>query len=336
MNTHFHGKTVMITGAGGSIGSELALRVFRRNPKNLLLVGHSEQPLYDLLQTFSYERQRPDTVVTAHLASVADERAMEQLIPGVDIVIHAAAHKHVPLCEQNPVEAVKNNVGGFMTLANVASRYGVKQVILVSSDKAVKPSSVMGATKRACELYAKFLGARSSTKFTIVRFGNVRDSSGSVMPLWRKQIAAGGPVTVTDKRCTRFFMSIPAACALVIEAAAQRAGTYMLDMGKPQSVAGLAQVLIDTEIDKWRCANPGLQSPKIEIVETGLRPGEKLEEELQYDGEAVLTHVRGLLRLKENDSGRVTRWADFHDLINATMCVGGKDLVLRRLWEIVS
>ncbi len=328
---HFHGKTVLVTGAGGSIGSEIARRLASMPLKHLLLVGHSEQPLYDVMQTI----KEPVAPTSTHLASVTDERAMDQLLPGVDIVIHAAAHKHVPLCEENPVEAVKNNVGGFMTLANAASRYSVGQVILVSSDKAVRPKSVMGATKRACELFARFLEPRATTRFTTVRFGNVLNSSGSVLPLWRAQLARGEKITLTDKRCTRYFMEIPQAVDLVLHAAAERSATYMLDMGPPKNLYDLALQTIHEFDGSLTYKGCPIICDTDRITVAGLRPGEKLEEELWHGGEAVVTKVRGLLRIVENDTGRLIRWTDFNDLLMAAK-LGCRERTLKLLWELVS
>jgi FlaA1/EpsC-like NDP-sugar epimerase len=317
--SHFTGKVVLVTGAGGSIGSEICRRLARLPVQDLRAVGHSEQPLYDL--------KKEIMGVHLTLASCTDGKAMAAACEGVDIVIHAAAHKHVPLCEQNPIEAIANNVGGTIELAEAASRAGVKQFVMVSSDKAVKPSSVMGATKRACELFVNFLAARSSMKCTIVRFGNVLNSSGSVLPLWREQIKAGKPITLTDKRCTRYFMSIPDAVELTLGAASlPRGGTYVLDMGEPRSLYEMAVDLIATS------APPGY--PINNIAETGLRPGEKLEEELTYGGEQIKTAIPKVFALKEQPQ-RTVRWHDFSDLMMAAKC-RHKTLALEKLWEVVS
>jgi FlaA1/EpsC-like NDP-sugar epimerase len=318
--SHFTGKVVLVTGAGGSIGSEICRRLAKLPIQDLRAVGHSEQPLYDL------KKEVPGVHLT--LASCTDGKAMAAACEGVDIVIHAAAHKHVPLCEQNPVEAVLNNVGGTIELAEAASRAGVKQFVMVSSDKAVKPSSVMGATKRACELFVNFLAARSSMRCTIVRFGNVLNSSGSVLPLWREQIAAGKPITLTDKRCTRYFMSIPDAVELTLGAASlPRGGTYVLDMGEPRSLYEMAQELV-------KAARLNREHDGTEIIETGLRPGEKLHEELTYGGEQIKTAIPKVFALKEQPQ-RVLRWDDFTDLLMAAKC-RHKTLALEKLWEICS
>jgi FlaA1/EpsC-like NDP-sugar epimerase len=323
--SHFTGKVVLVTGAGGSIGSEICRRLVSFGVQELRMVGHSEAPLYELEKELRGNRPNAigDPYCFAVLASVADGKAMAAACGGVDIVIHAAAHKHVPLCEQNPIEAIANNVGGTIELAEAASRAGVKQFVMVSSDKAVKPSSVMGATKRACELFVNFLAARSSMKCTIVRFGNVLNSSGSVLPLWREQIKAGKPITLTDKRCTRYFMSIPDAVELTLGAASlPRGGTYVLDMGEPRSLYDMA-VELRNRIDV--SAN---------IVETGLRPGEKLHEELTYGGEQIKTAIPKVFALREQPQ-RTVRWHDFSDLLMAAKC-RHKTLSLEKLWEICS
>lgn len=315
--SHYAGKVVLVTGAGGSIGSEICRKLDALGLKELRICGHSELPLYEVDKTLRGQH------VVKILASCTDGRAMAAACEGADIVIHAAAHKHVPLCEQNPIEAVLNNVGGTVELSEAASRAGVKQFVLVSSDKAVKPSSIMGATKRACELFINFLAARSSMKCTIVRFGNVLDSSGSVLPLWREQIKAGKPITLTDRRCTRYFMSIPDAVELTLGAASlPRGGLYVFDMGKPQSLYHMALGMVLE------------MAPRHPIHETGLRPGEKLEEELTYGGEQVKTTIPRVFALREQPQ-RVVRWQDFTDLLMAAKC-RAKDMTLRDLWTIVS
>jgi FlaA1/EpsC-like NDP-sugar epimerase len=333
---YFAGKVVLVTGAGGSIGSEICRRLVDYGAKELRLCGHSELPLYRVEKDVLNGSKTRIAVTSAKviLASVTDGKAMAAACDGVDIVIHAAAHKHVPLCEQNPIEAIQNNVGGTIELAQAASRCGVKQFVMVSSDKAVKPSSVMGATKRACELFVNFLSTRSSMRTTIVRFGNVLDSSGSVLPLWREQIRQGKPITLTDKRCTRYFMSIPEAVDLTLSAATlPRGGTFVLDMGAPRS---LYEMAIDTireaqvGLERARCAT---QLADKFLVETGLRPGEKLEEELSYGGEQVKTPFPKVFALRE-DARRVMRWDDFSDLMMAAKC-RHKTMALDKLWEIV-
>jgi len=238
----------------------------------------------------------------------------------------------VPICEEHPIEAVLNNVGGTIALAHSASKFGVGQFIMVSSDKAVKPASVMGATKRACELFVQYFAPRTSMKMTTVRFGNVLNSSGSVLPIWRQQLKEGKKITITDKRCTRFFMSIPQAAELTLSAAslARPDNLFVLDMGEPRSIYELAkQTVADTLYPGADC-----YTPDDHIEEIGLRPGEKLTEELSYGGELVKTIYPGVLRVRENDTGRILRWTDFEDLLMAAKCQA-KGIMLEKLWEIV-
>lgn len=339
---YFAGKVVLVTGAGGSIGSEICRKLAEFGVKDLRMVGHSELPLYaaekelathmfDDGSRFNHTFPKVDaglrrTQLKVILASVTDGKAMAQALEGVDIVIHAAAHKHVPLCEQNPVEAIYNNVGGTITMAELAVKAGVKQFVLVSSDKAVKPASIMGATKRACEIFLDFLSTRSAMKCTTVRFGNVLDSSGSVLPLWREQIKAGKPITLTDKRCTRYFMSIPEAVELTLSAASlPRGGLFVLDMGAPRRLMELAYEVAGLEEGDSYIGK---------IVETGLRPGEKLEEELSYGGTQVKTAFPKVMRVEEDGPGRLLYWSDFSDLLMASMCKHRR-LSIDKLWEIV-
>ena len=322
---HFTGKVVLVTGAGGSIGSEICRKLIEFGVRELRMLGHSELPLYEAeknLRANFYQIAAPE--IRTILASVTDGKAMAQAVEGVDIVIHAAAHKHVPLCEQNPLEAIHNNVGGTVELAEAASRAGVKQFVMVSSDKAVKPASIMGATKRACELFIRFLDARTSMKCTTVRFGNVLNSSGSVLPLWREQILAGKPIKLTDKRCTRYFMSIPEAVDLTMKAATlPRGGLYVLDMGEPKNLGELAAEMLKT------------YGGEAGIEEIGLRPGEKLHEELSYGGEQVKTPFPKVYALREHEGRRILRWEDFHDLLMATK-IRHKLMAVDKLREIVS
>jgi FlaA1/EpsC-like NDP-sugar epimerase len=279
----FAGKSVMVTGAGGSIGSELCAYVAAHGARRLTMVSLTEASLYTIDRRMREQFDGLDLV--AVLGSVGDARLMEQALHGVDTVIHAAAHKHVPLCEQNPTEAILNNVGGTQTLADLALYAGVKSFCLISSDKAVRPASIMGATKRVAELIVADL-CRPLQRFFSVRFGNVLDSAGSVLPLWREQILAGGPIKLTDTRCERFFMSIPDAVNLVSGVIGQHEpGTYVLDMGKPRK-------LIDMAHDLMR--EMGREVP-INLI--GLRPGEKLTEELHHGGELEPTSVRGVFRV---------------------------------------
>lgn len=280
----FADQSVLVTGAGGSIGSELCDLVCHQGARRLTMVSLTENGLYTINRTLR-GRHGDRTELVPVLGSVGNACLMERALTGVDTVIHAAAHKHVPLCEQNPTEAIWNNVFGTQTLAELARYAGVRSFCLISSDKAVQPASIMGATKRMAEMIVAGLGTPDQ-QFLTVRFGNVLDSAGSVLPLWREQIRAGGPLTLTDARCERYFMSIPEAVALVVSVIGLReAGTFVLDMGKPQR-------LVDVAHDLMR--DLGQIVP---IQYTGLRPGEKLTEELHHGGTLVPSAVGGVFRI---------------------------------------
>lgn len=269
------GKTIMVTGGGGSIGSELCRQIVKHDPRRLVIVDIYENNAYDIQQELMYKYGgRLD--LSVEIASIRDRERLRQLFAHYhpDVVFHAAAHKHVPLMEQSPQEAVRNNVFGTLNLVETANEYGVSKFIQISTDKAVNPTSVMGATKRMCEMIVQSMNCRSKTAFAAVRFGNVLGSNGSVVPLFKRQIAAGGPVTVTDKRIIRYFMTIPEAAQLVLQAGAmaRQNELYVLDMGRPVKILDLAENLIRL--------SGYIPYRDIDIVETGLRPGEKLYEEL--------------------------------------------------------
>ena len=275
------GKTILVTGAAGSIGSEIVRQLARFNVGKLVLVDQAETPMFNLgneLKT-SYSR----CVVKLVLADVTQRAKMENIFQEhhPDIVFHAAAYKHVPLMEENPHEAIRVNVGGTLIITGLSMRYGVKRFVMISTDKAVNPTNVMGTSKRICEMIVQFKSQNPANpgKFIITRFGNVLGSNGSVIPTFRKQIEEGGPVTVTHKEMTRYFMTIPEACQLVLEAGTMGKGgeIYVFDMGKPVKIADLAFQMI-----KLSGFVPGKD---IKIVYTGLRPGEKLYEELLADRE---------------------------------------------------
>lgn len=278
-------KIVLVTGAGGSIGSELCRQIIKFSPKIILLVEICEYFLYLINSELEiYNDKCNKTEIIPLLASVQDEERIREIIDiwKPDIIYHAAAYKHVPLVEQNIAEGVKNNVFGTLNIAKLAIEYSVHEFILISTDKAVRPTNVMGASKRLSEmcLQALFDKDKSKTKFSMVRFGNVLDSSGSVIPKFRKQIREGGPVTLTHSEITRYFMTIPEAAQLVIQAGAMSKGgdVFVLDMGEPVKIFDLAKKMIELSGLKLRDAsNP---DGDIEIVITGLRPGEKLYEEL--------------------------------------------------------
>ena len=274
-----HGRTVMVTGAGGSIGSELCRQIGRFQPQSLLLVEHSENNLFNIHRELLHTR--PDLCVVPLVADITDAARMEEVFARYRprLVFHAAAHKHVPMMEWNPGEAVKNNIVGTRLLADLSHKTGVQQFVMISTDKAVNPSSVMGASKRVAEIYVQALSQRSKTQFITVRFGNVLGSSGSVVPIFQEQIARGGPVTVTDPEMRRYFMTIMEACQLVLQAATMGKGgeIFILDMGKPIKVLQLAKDMIRLS---------GLRvGADIEIKFTGVRPGEKLFEELSVSEE---------------------------------------------------
>lgn len=279
-------SVVMVTGAGGSIGSELTRQIFALQPKVLLLVEQSEFALYQLHEELLGKQKyssKPSFEIFPLIASVCDERRMNEIIStwNPDTIFHAAAYKHVPLVEHNPAEGIRNNVLGTLVTAQCAIKHHVKNFVLISTDKAVRPTNIMGATKRLAENVLQALAATSqSTIFTMVRFGNVLDSSGSVVPKFRQQILDGGPITVTDAEITRYFMTIPEAAQLVIQAGAMGTGgdVFVLDMGEPVRIMDLAKKII--ELSGLSVRDESNQAGDIEIEVTGLRPGEKLYEEL--------------------------------------------------------
>lgn len=267
-------QVVLVTGGGGSIGSELCRQIARYNPKQLLVLDIYENNAYELQQELKMEH--PQLNLKVLIASVRDAARIESIFSTYkpSVVFHAAAHKHVPLMEENPQEAVKNNVFGTLNVVECADKYGVRRFVMISTDKAVNPTNIMGATKRLCEMIIQGMNKKSKTEYVAVRFGNVLGSNGSVIPLFKKQIAAGGPVTVTHPEITRFFMTIPEAVQLVLQAGAMAKGgeIFVLDMGQPVKIADLAKDLI-----RLSGFEPDVD---IEIKYTGLRPGEKLYEEL--------------------------------------------------------
>ncbi|MEK3993955.1 nucleoside-diphosphate sugar epimerase/dehydratase [Psychrobacillus sp. FSL K6-2365] len=273
------GKKILVTGAGGSIGSEICRQVACFNPSQLILLGHGENSIYHIVNELR-QNVSEGTEVIPIIADVQDRDRIFEVIQQYkpDVIYHAAAHKHVPLMETNPMEAVKNNVFGTKNVAEAADTFEVGHFVLISTDKAVNPPNVMGATKRFAEMIVQNLAKDSKTKFAAVRFGNVLGSRGSVVPLFKKQIAAGGPVTITDKRMTRYFMTIPEASRLVIQAGTLANGgeIFVLDMGEPVKIYDLATNLIKLS---------GYSVEDIKIIETGIRTGEKLYEELMNDSE---------------------------------------------------
>ncbi|NUU75308.1 polysaccharide biosynthesis protein [Paenibacillus xylanilyticus] len=274
-------KRVLVTGAGGSIGSELCRQLAKFRPRKLLLLGHGENSIFNI--EMELRKTFPELELETLIADIQDRERMKNVFDDhhPQVVFHAAAHKHVPLMERNPTEAVKNNVFGTQNVADCADLYGVERFVLISSDKAVNPTSVMGATKRIAEMYIQTMNASSSTKFVAVRFGNVLGSRGSVIPFFKQQIADGGPVTVTHPEMVRYFMTIPEAVQLVLQAGSFAEGgeIFVLDMGSPVKILNLAEDLI-----KLSGYEP---YEDIEIKFSGIREGEKLYEELLTDEENV-------------------------------------------------
>lgn len=275
------GKVVLVTGAGGSIGSELCRQISSFDPSVLMLLGHGENSIYTI--EMELRTKFPHVHLETVIADIQDRSRMDDVFRKYrpQVVFHAAAHKHVPLMERNPSEAVKNNVFGTRNVADCADKYKAERFVMISSDKAVNPSSIMGATKRIAEMYIQSINTISETQFVAVRFGNVLGSRGSVIPRFKEQIAAGGPVTVTHPDMVRYFMTIPEAVQLVIQAGAFAKGgeIFVLDMGNPVRILDLAQDLI-----RLSGYEPYVD---IEINFSGMREGEKLFEELLTDEEAV-------------------------------------------------
>lgn len=281
INKGLRGRTILVTGGGGSIGSELCRQIARLEPARLVLFENSEFNLYQI--ELELRRRFPQMQLEVHLGDVTDSVAVEQVFESYhpDVVFHAAAYKHVPMLEYQVRQAMQNNVLGTRMVALAADRLGAAEFVLISTDKAVNPANVMGATKRLAEIFCQNLNARSGTRYITVRFGNVLGSAGSVVPLFREQIAAGGPVTVTHQDMERYFMTIPEASQLIMQAAVIGKGgeIFVLDMGDPVKISFLAEQMI-----KLSGKEPGVD---IEIKYTGLRPGEKLFEELFHEQEAL-------------------------------------------------
>jgi FlaA1/EpsC-like NDP-sugar epimerase len=312
------GRRVLITGAGGSIGAEMCRQVANYQPAQLILVEQAENPLFEIENEL--RATHGDIPLVACICDIFDRPRVMQIWETYrpEVVIHAAAHKHVPMMERNPCEAVKNNILGTRNVADACVQYGAAEFITISTDKAVNPSSVMGASKRVGEIYTQALGAahKGKTQFKAVRFGNVLDSAGSVVPTFRRQIAAGGPVRVTHPEMTRYFMTIPEASQLVLQAAATGTGgqIYVLDMGEPVKIVDLARQMIT--LSGFR---PG---EDIDIVFTGVRPGEKLFEELRTSGEDIepTVHPKVLIwRTKPMDLAKVNPvMTELETLANST------------------
>lgn len=325
-------KIILVTGAAGSIGSEIARQLSYYSLEKLVLIDHAESPLYDIEQELKEKHRTLKTVVPiCEVANVKDKYRMSDVFERYqpDIVYHAAAYKHVPLIEKNPYEGIFVNILGTRIVADLALEFGVERFVMVSTDKAVNPTNVMGATKRVAELYTQSLNEYDKTKFIATRFGNVLGSNGSVVPLFRKQIENGGPITVTHEEITRYFMTIPEACNLVLEAGAMGEGgeVFVFDMGEPVKIIDMAKKMIKLS---------GLQLNKeITIEITGLRPGEKLYEELLASSENTLpTHHPKIMRAKVKSYGHAVIKRQL-DLLSEIMIDGDIVGMVRKVKSIV-
>lgn len=336
LNLNTHLKTVLVTGAGGSIGSELCRQILKTNPKQLLLVEMSEFALYQIHQEL--QAALADIEIVPLLASVCDEVRMHEIMDTwkPHTVYHAAAYKHVPLVEHNPAEGVRNNVWGTRVCAEAAMRHSVRNFVLISTDKAVRPTNIMGATKRLAEMVLQALAeVNAKTTFSMVRFGNVLGSSGSVVPLFREQIKNGGPITLTHTDITRYFMTIPEAAQLVIQAGAMGQGgdVFVLDMGQSVKIIDLARRMV--ELSGLTVRDELNQDGDIELAVTGLRPGEKLYEELLIGDNPKPTQHPRIMKAHE----QFLSWPQLEQKLNAlSIAIGVNDVPVIRgqLQELVS
>ena len=338
---YIYQKTVLVTGAGGSIGSELCRQILKAKPKVLLLLDHSEYNLY-AIETELRPQLNGDSQLVPLLGSVRDVNRLKEIFSSwqVDTVYHAAAYKHVPLVEENPAEGLQNNVIGTLNLAEIAQQSKVKSFVLISTDKAVRPTNVMGATKRFAEMVLQALANKQEisdgvkTCFSMVRFGNVLGSSGSVVPLFRDQIKVGGPVTLTHAEVTRYFMTIPEAAQLVIQAGAMANGgeVFVLDMGEPVKILDLAKRLI--QLSGLTVRDEGNPHGDIEIIITGLRPGEKLFEELLI-GQNPTTTDHPLIMMAKEDYLRWELLAKEIDLLRNSLNLNQTNQLIMQLKRVI-
>lgn len=326
---YIKGNTVLVTGGGGSIGSELCRQIAKFNPKMLIILDIYENNAYDIQNELKNDFK--DLNLKVLIGSVRDRRRLDMIFNRYkpNIVFHAAAHKHVPLMEESPSEAIKNNVFGTFNVAEAADKYKVQRFVMISTDKAVNPTNIMGATKRCCEMIVQAFNERSDTEFVAVRFGNVLGSNGSVIPLFKKQIKNGGPLTVTHKDITRFFMLIPEAAQLVLQAGAYARGgeVFVLDMGKPVRIYDLAEDLI-----RLSGLEPGND---IEIKVTGLRPGEKLYEELLMSEEGLMKTGHEKIFVGKPTFKDMEGLIEDLDSLKFVIDKGDKKLITDKLKEIV-
>ncbi len=329
ISSYIENKVIMVTGGGGSIGSELCRQIARFNPKELIIFDIYENNAYDLQNELL--RKYKDLNLKTLIGSVRDRKRLNNIFKEYrpQVVFHAAAHKHVPLMEDSPGEAIKNNVLGTLNTAELASEYGVERFVLISTDKAVNPTNVMGATKRLCEMVIQSIDKESDTEFVAVRFGNVLGSNGSVVPLFKKQIAEGGPVTLTHKDITRYFMTIPEASQLVLQAGAYAKGgeIFVLDMGQPVKIYDLAENLIRL--------SGYIPNEEIEIKVTGLRPGEKLYEELLMDEEGLSETPHKKIFIGRPGEFKLEKVkSNINELLDVVK-IGNKEKLREKLQEVV-
>lgn len=328
---YINNKVVLVTGGGGSIGSELCRQIAKFNPKLLLILDIYENNAYDLQNELSYKE--PELNKKVIIASVRDKSRLNQIISAYkpNIIFHAAAHKHVPLMEDNPSEAIKNNVIGTLNMAQLASQYKVEKFVLISTDKAVNPTNVMGATKRLCEMIVQAVNHErgNKTEFVAVRFGNVLGSNGSVIPLFKRQIKNGGPLTLTHKDITRYFMLIPEAAQLVLQAGAYAKGgeIFVLDMGKPVKIYDLAENLIRL--------SGYIPNKDIKIEITGLRPGEKLYEELLMNNDNLTKTAHNKIFIDKPETISLNKIIKQIDDLLFVAKIGNKNMLKDKLKEIV-